>query len=171
MEIWKDITNYEGIYQISSCGRVRSLYYKKFKILKLRQDKYGYYQIDLHKNNNVRTFKVHRLVAEAFIHNPNNYPQVNHKDENKTNNKIDNLEWCTNYYNRNYGTRNKRASEKCKKEVICITTGEIFNSIKEASVKYNVNSSYITANCKGRQKSAGKHPITGEKLIWDYSKK
>ena len=170
MEVWKDIKGYEGIYQISSCGRVRSLHYKKNKILKLTQDKYGYYQINLCKNNKVKNLKVHRLVAEAFIDNPNNYPEVNHKDENKTNNKIDNLEWCTHYYNNNYGTRNNRVTEKQKKKVICITTGEIFNSIKEASIKYNVAASSITNNCKGKLKSAGKHTITGEKLIWEFIK-
>ena len=70
----------------------------------------------------------------------------------------------------NYGTRSKRAIDKCKKKVRCITTGEEFDSIKEAAEKYDIRGTYITANCKGRQKSAGKHPLTGEKLIWEYKK-
>ena len=171
MEIWKDIKGYEGKYKISSYGRVKSLHYGRVKILKLRKDKDGYYNIDLHSNNDVKTFKVHRLVATHFIDNPNNLPQINHKDENKSNNNIDNLEWCNCKYNMNYGTRSKRAIDKCKKKVRCITTGEEFDSIKEAAEKYDIRGTYITANCKRRQKSAGKHPITGEKLIWDYSKK
>lgn len=110
-EEWKDIKGYEGIYQISNMGRVKSLSngkYKKEKIRKYRKDKDGYLQLNLHKNNVMTTFKVHRLVAEAFIPNPHNLPQVNHKDEDKTNNRVDNLEWCTVEYNNNYGTRNKR---------------------------------------------------------------
>lgn len=105
-EIWKDIKDYEGLYQVSNLGRVRSLdkivirtdgknRHQKGKILKLQISKYGYNVITLWNNNVSKQFKVHRLVAMAFIPNPNNLPQVNHIDEDKLNNKIDNLEWCT----------------------------------------------------------------------------
>ena len=182
MEIWKDIKGYEGKYKISSYGRVKSLHYGRVRILKLRKDKDGYYNIDLHISNDVKTFKVHRLVATHFIDNPNNLPQINHKDENKSNNKVNNLEWCSREYNMNYGTRNKRASEKMKgkyegskhlkaRKIQCITTGKKFSTIKEAIDFYFLNyytESSITMCCKGKRKSAGKHPITGEKLKWKY---
>lgn len=108
-EIWKDIEGYEGLYQVSNMGRVKSL--KNDIILKpyiLR----GYEKVLLYKNKKRKHFQIHRLVAMAFIPNPDNKPQVNHKDENKTNNCVDNLEWCTGHYNHNYGTINIRISQK-----------------------------------------------------------
>ena len=120
VEIWKDIENYEGLYQVSNFGRVRSLdrvvrRNKGFGLCKGRVLKprlpAGYCQVSLCKQNNVSQFLVHRLVAEAFVPNPDNLPQVNHKDEVKTNNRADNLEWCTPEYNCNYGNHNKKLSE------------------------------------------------------------
>lgn len=176
-EEWKDIKSYEGLYQISNLGRVKSLNYNKtntISVLKPGKCR-GYLQVSLCKNGEHKYFKVHRLVAQAFIPNPNNYKEVNHKDEDKTNNRVDNLEWCTSKYNSNYGTRNKRASEKRKgsknpkaHRVQCSTTGKKFNCIKEATEYYLINSSSISACCRGKRKSAGKHPVTGEKLKWKY---
>lgn len=119
-EIWKNIKNYEGLYKISNLGRVKSLpkyagrSYRKEKILKTYLDKNGYVKVILCKNNRTRFLSIHRLLAEAFIPNPNDYPQINHKDENKQNNSLNNLEWCTCKYNINYGTRTKRDVEKRK---------------------------------------------------------
>ena len=110
MEEWRDIKNYEGIYQISNEGRVCSLKFGKNKILKNRRC-LGYWQVVLYKNGVGKPQTIHRLVAEAFIPNPNNLPCVNHKDENRANCISDNLEWCTYEYNSNYGTRNERNSE------------------------------------------------------------
>ena len=117
-EIWRPIEGYEGLYEVSSYGRVRSLdkYVKsgygsyrlrKGKILSpgIRPD--GYLVVSLQ----YKMFRVHRLVAQAFILNPDNLPQVNHKDENKANNRVDNLEWCDSKYNNNYGTARIRAKE------------------------------------------------------------
>lgn len=109
-EKWKDIQGYEGLYQVSNLGRVRSI-----KILNCSIDSCGYEQLRLYKNGEAKSKKVHRLVAETFISNTDRLPQVNHKDENKTNNCIKNLEWCSNEYNHNYGTRNKRAAETRQK--------------------------------------------------------
>ena len=108
-EEWKDIKGYEGLYQVSNKGRVKSI--RNNIILKPIISDKGYYRVDLSKNNNKDRIRVHRLVAQAFIPNPNNYPQVNHKDENKSNNRVDNLEWCTDKYNHDYGTRNERATK------------------------------------------------------------
>ena len=117
-EIWKDIKGYEQLYQISNFGRVRSLnktlknrfsFFKRNGIilnpLKLTK---GYLGVRLYHQSKGETKRIHRLVAEAFIPNPDNLPCVNHKDENKENNCVDNLEWCSIEYNNNYGTRNER---------------------------------------------------------------
>ena len=124
-ELWKDIKSFEGLYQVSTWGRVRSLdkyidvkirnvdkVLKRGKILKPAYGKDGYLTVNLCKNGKRTNFCVHRLVAEVFISNPNNLPCVNHKDEVKTNNYPYNLEYCTYKYNTNYGTRNKRTSIK-----------------------------------------------------------
>jgi hypothetical protein len=119
-EIWKSVVGYEGFYEVSSLGRVRSLdrtiklynggsYVRKEKTLVQIKDKRGYLKLKLLKNGKMKTFFVHRLVAQAFISNPNELPQVNHKDENKLNNKVENLEWCTQQYNIRYGTARERA--------------------------------------------------------------
>ena len=169
-EEWRDIKGYEGLYQISNLGRIKSL-----------KDNHGKYREKILKpgNSKGKLFKIHRLVAIHFIENPNNYPEVNHKDENPINNHVNNLEWCTAEYNVNYGTRNKRASEKLKgsknpkaRKVQCITTGKKFNTIREAGEYYGLSQSItdvnITKCCQGKVKSAGKHPITSEKLKWKY---
>lgn len=126
MEFWKDIEGYEGLYQVSNLGRVRSLdrvvegksssvRLHRGKILSPGVNSTGYYMVVLHKDGGGRAYTVHRLVSNTFIPNPYNYPYVNHKDENKLNNSVDNLEWCTVKYNTNYGTANLRRGESCKK--------------------------------------------------------
>lgn len=111
MEIWKDIKNYEGLYQVSNLGRIKSLsrtVYQynymakkdikitfKGKIRKPRMSKDGYYIINLNKDGKMTTYRVHRLVGEQFVENKENKPYINHKDGNKLNNNVDNLEWCT----------------------------------------------------------------------------
>ena len=106
-EIWKDIPNYENLYQISNLGRVRSLHnrYKGKQYLKACPNSKGYLLVSLCKNHTQRAFNIHRLVAEAFIPNPNNLPCINHIDENKLNNAVSNLEWCSYQYNNVYGHR------------------------------------------------------------------
>lgn len=107
-EIFVDIKGYEGLYQISNFGNVKSLgneKKRKEKIIKQGQSKKGYLFVNLYKNGKGKIYQVHRLVAIAFIENPNNFLQVNHKDEDKTNNVVENLEWCDAKYNNNYGSR------------------------------------------------------------------
>lgn len=120
-EIWKDIKGYEGLYQVSNFGRVKSLSRKRNRpnenatiterILSLGYNAQGYALCVLYKDKKTKTLRVHRLVAEAFIPNPNNYPIVNHKDENPANNRADNLEWCSYSYNQSYGTVCSRKSD------------------------------------------------------------
>ena len=130
-EIWKDIKGYPD-YQISNLGRVWS---KKSQIyLKTQKNNSGYFQVTLFAiNGKSKRELVHRLVALTFVDNPNNYPCVNHKDENKENNSASNLEWCDRSYNINYGSRNEKAGKKIGKPVKCIETGIIYNSGKEAA--------------------------------------
>lgn len=170
MEVWKDIQGYEGLYQVSNLGNVRSLDYggtRRVKILKLDTQKNGYKQVKLYKNGKCKNHRIHRLVSIHFIDNPKNLPKVNHKNENKADNRVENLEWCDSKYNNNFGTRTKRIAKAISKKVICITTGEIFDSIKEASRQTGANQSHIVECCRGKRKSAGKDK-DGNKLIWEY---
>ena len=112
MEEWRDIEGYEGSYQVSNEGRVKSLKFNKEIILKNRFY-LGYWAVVLYKDGIGIPKAVHRLVAETFIPNPLNLPCVNHKDENRSNCVVENLEWCTYRYNSNYGTRN----ERCRKQL------------------------------------------------------
>lgn len=118
----KEIKGYEGLYAITSCGRVWS--YRSKKFLKPRIKKNGYCDVILYKDKIPKTFSVHRLVAEAYIPNPDNLPCVNHKDEVKTHNWINNLEWCSIAYNNTYGTRTERAKQTMNKKNRCVETKE-----------------------------------------------
>ena len=124
-EIWKDIEGYAGLYQVSNLGRVKSLKVSKIKSERIRksyQQSSGYISIVLCKNGKVTNHKIHRLVANAFIDNPDNLPEINHKDEDKTNNCVDNLEWCDSSYNKNYGTRTEKFIRSRGTPVKCIET-------------------------------------------------
>lgn len=132
-EVWKDIKGFEGCYQISNIGRVKSLErYVTYangrthivyeRILRLQKDRKGYIRACLVDNNKKKYNKqVHRMVAAAFIPNPNNFPQVNHINEVHGDNNVENLEWCSSEYNLNYGNRNKIASDTRGKDIIQFT--------------------------------------------------
>lgn len=153
-EVWKDIKGYEGLYQVSSFGRVKSSYTKR--ILKGGKNKAGYLLVGLYKQGVLSRKSIHRLVAEAFIPNPDNKPEVNHIDENKTNNVVSNLEWMTAKENINNGTRNERSNITRSIPIIAISikTGEStkFNSSKECARQLGLKSSNISAVLKGKQK-------------------
>jgi hypothetical protein len=160
MEIWKDVVGYEGLYKVSSYGRIKSIprnsTIKEERILKAKKNHKGYYQAVLYKNGVRKHFQVHRLVAIAFIENNENLPQVNHKDENKDNNCVYNLEWCTNEYNNSYGTKNKRSGISQSKRVIGISTesGLIveYDSLADATREGYFYGSAICRCCNGELK-------------------
>lgn len=129
-EEWKDIEEFEGFYQVSNLGRVKRVgHFSNYKGNGLRFlperikvqsfDKDGYKTVSLYARSKMKLCRVHVLVGKAFIPNPRNLPQINHKDEDKTNNRVDNLEWCTSYYNNNYGTKNLRTAETKRKQHRC----------------------------------------------------
>ena len=176
MEEWRDIKGYEGLYQVSNTGKVKSLgngksnnsNNNKERILKENEDK-GYLKVNLYKDGKRKSYLMHVLVATAFCENPKGYTEVNHINEDKLDNRAENLEFCSRSYNVNYGTRNKKAGKKIaekntnnpklSKPVIGINkvSGLIveFPSAMEASRQLGINSSSICSCLKGRIKSAG----------------
>lgn len=177
IEDWKDIKNYEGLYQVSNLGNVRRMKFinniiKKNKIYSISKGKNnsGYLKVSLYKDNKMKNKLVHRLVAEAFIPNPNNLPQVNHIDGNKLNNNVSNLEWCSQsqnmkhayklgltkaYATGKYGANNPKA---IKINMIDKKSGETiktFNSIIDGAKYIGKNKScHIVSCCKGKLKTA-----------------
>ncbi len=170
-EVWKPISGYEGLYEISNYGNVKSL--KSNKLLKPLNNGNEYLIVNLSKKGKVKKQFIHRLVATAFVENLHGFNIVNHRDENKNNNNADNLEWCTINYNFQYGTAPERramtARGKLGKEsrryfeIICVETGELFYGTGEIKRKYGFNPSNIIACCKGKRKIAnGYH--------WEYGR-
>nr|UVX78857.1 MAG: zinc-binding loop region of homing endonuclease [Bacteriophage sp.] len=164
MEIWKDIQEYEGKYQVSNFGRVKRLWYGKERILKGSKTIKGYLIVGLSKEGKRTFYTVHRLVAEAFLDNPHNYPCINHKDENHSNNNVDNLEWCDYKYNSNYGTCQQRRVEKQSKSVLQFTKDNEFimewlSTMECARNGFNQGS--VAACCRGERK-------THKGFIWRY---
>ncbi len=178
MEIWKDIKGYEGLYQASNLGNIKSLDHirkkgkkenqiciSKGKILKqAKQKESGYMFVVLSKNGKTKGFRVHRLIAETFLDNFNNYKCVNHKDENKENNNANNLEWCSYLYNNNYGTKKdrlkisqqKRAGRKVNQYDLnnnFIKEWNCFMDIERYLKKKGANA-VINACCRGKLKTA-----------------
>lgn len=170
-EIWKDVAGYQGLYQVSNFGRVRSLdrivcpngkksYIVKGRLMKIsKRQGDNYQQVFLSKDNTVRKFYVHRLVAVAFIPNPLNLPCVNHINCNKSDNRVENLEWCTYEYNNNYAEKGKSISRsKGYKTAQLDLDGnviKVFHSAMEASRRTGVCQTCISMVCRGEQTVAG----------------
>ena len=168
MEEWRDVKGYEGFYQVSDLGNLKSN--KGYKKASINQD--GYYQTTLYKNGVKRNVLVHRLVAEAFLPNPYNKPTVNHIDGNKLNNKLDNLEWATNKEQTQHAIKKlgfkSVISDKCRKRQIELhqrkvkrSDGIVFESIKIASDGNESLRKHINACCRGQRKTAGGYS-------WEY---
>lgn len=183
-EVWKDVVGYEGLYKISSFGRLKRLkrttlgkdgieYNYPELIIKGDYDKDGYIRTTMSKNKKKKTKKLHRLVAEAFVPNPNNYPEVNHLDETKDNNHVDNLEWITVKGNANYGTRNERITNhpnqikkingwKKQVRVTNLKNGEvnIYESATKAGKHLGLDQTLVSRGCRnnmiiGKSKGEG----------------
>lgn len=155
-EIWKDVPGFPG-YQVSNTGRVRSFY----RVLAPDLVK-GYYRVRLYRNGRVSRIYIHRLVAMAFVPNPNSLPQINHKNEIKTDNRVENLEWCTAQYNNTYGTARKRAAKAKSKAIGQYTRDGIliakYDRIKDARDLFG---SHIFSVLSGKRKTAGG-------FVWKY---
>ena len=180
-EIWKAVTGWEGLYEVSNFGNVRTLHYKKPYLMHPTIDAKGYKRVSfvLLYSKKYKRYSVHRLVAQAFIPNPDNLPEVNHKDENKLNNRSDNLEWCNTTYNLAYGTARSRMAQTRKNMKFsdlhlrnlqishAISQGKIveqidangnvmarFSSISEAARNMGVSANSISHACNGLTKSS-----------------
>ena len=133
----KDIPNYEGLYAITEDGNVWS--YRNNRFIKSFLRKNGYMQVLLVKDGTKKSWKVHRLVALTYLPNPNNYPEVNHKDENRINNCVDNLEWCPHDYNCNYGERLNRISDSNTKRFNIYTDNVLKRKILKEAKERNIS--------------------------------
>ena len=182
-EVWKDVCGYEGLYQVSNKGRVKSIYRYR-KVLKPQTSNSGYLRVDLFKDKARKQFSIHRLVAIAFLPNPENKPEVNHKDECKTNNFLCNLEWVSRKENNRYGTRRQRQKantdyrnrkvnnanqiQKASIPIIQYTKNGTFikrwNSVSDFCRKNNKKSiSPIRECCRGKRKTAYGYIFKNEK--------
>ena len=172
MEIWKELKGYEGFYEISNYGIIKSVShlvkankdggvrYTTPRTLKFTNGWHDYLSVNLFKNGKGKTFYVHRLVAENFISNPENKPQVNHIDGNKHNNCVDNLEWCSDSENLIHALNHDLL--KNNKPVKCIETGIIYKSSGEAERKTGTSARTIRNVCAGKGYTAGK-------LHWEFA--
>lgn len=140
----RDIKGYEGLYAISADGKVYG--YKRKKFLTQHPIGRGYLKVSLCKDGEMKNFLIHRLVAEAFLSNPNNLPQVNHINEDKSDNRVENLEWVSAKENDNYGTRNKRIS----KPIYCIELKKRYESLSEAAKDLDLDTGAISRVCQGK---------------------
>ena len=165
IEEWKDVVGYEGLYKVSNFGNVYSCYVNRN--LSQGNHKDGYKFVILRKNGNDKYKTVHRLVAEAFIPNPNNLPLINHRDENPSNNYIDNLEWCDYLYNNTYNNVHLKRAEYFSKKVYAYNKdGDLayeYNSTHDAERDLNIGSNNISYCCLG-------NTLTYKGFVWSYNK-
>ena len=162
MEVWKDIEGYEGRYQISNLGNVKSLNYRKTGIERLltpKINKSGYKWVELSNGKATKPLLIHRLVAMAFLSNPNDYPEINHKDENPLNCEVNNLEWCTHLYNVRYSSEKHKGRKKSIKQPINQFTldGTLINTWDGYLILYKMfryKGTSIKECCEGKRKTA-----------------
>ena len=156
-EIWKPIQGYEDSYLVSNLGNIRGL--KRNKILRVRKSPRGYGQVNLSKRGVMKTHRVHRLVAAHFLPNPLNLPEVNHLNENKLDNRVENLEWCTRSHNVNYGNRTKKQKAKVSIPVVQFSLNgdqiAVYPSAIQAARELKLSHSSISECCRGKRKTLG----------------
>lgn len=185
-EIWKAVPGYEGLYELSNMGRVRSLdrivrasgvsKRRAFgRVLNPYTNKLRYQYVALSKDGKSKTLSVHRLVANVFVPNPNNYSIINHKDENPSNNRADNLEWCTQMYNVHYGTGMERGDAKSNHGRMAVDKLDLngnyicsYRSISEAAEAVGVRKQCICACLKGTN-SIGRRCLSAGGYKWRFS--
>lgn len=182
-EVWKDVAEYEGFYKVSNKGNIYSVERRDSRgnkcggrALEPRYDKDGYLRVTLCKNGKQKTRFIHRLVAGAFVPNPNSYSEINHRDENKVNNYANNLEWCTREHNVNHGTMIERSAQARSKKVKAtnIETNDVitFNSTVEAGRK-GYDQGGVAKACRGTYKAITGKLIGGDGHLyrgyrWEY---
>lgn len=149
----KDVIGYEGIYKADIYGNIYSI--KTGKKRKLVNEHHGYKRVMLYKNGKGKAFFVHRIIAELFVQNPNQYKEINHINEDKSDNRAENLEWCTRYYNIHYGNRIQSMSKRTIQKLKGGNIIAIFDSQAEASRKTGISQGSISNACSGRCKTAG----------------
>lgn len=158
IEAWKPIRGFPG-YEISNYGRIRSYLRKSPIILKPNSRPNGYLKVDLYRGGTSYTKSIHRLVAETFIPNPTGLPVVNHKDENRFNNRVDNLEWCTHEYNNNYGSHSENISKGVSKKIAQYTPDgrlvKLWDSATVAAKYIGINRQGISRACHTNFKAGG----------------
>lgn len=175
-EIWKPVIGYEGLYEVSNFGNVDSLNYNhtnKRKRRIQREGRGGYMYVNLHKGGKTVTKKTHRLVAEAFIPNPHNLPQVNHKDENKLNNRADNLEWCNSSYNNKYGNRPRKVLDAYKRNGAIVAERPVVKIDKNGTIVAEYISISEAARSVGVRRESVRDCVLGRQLtcvgyFWKY---
>lgn len=173
--VWKrmiyDGIDYGDYYLVSNTGEIKGVKSGKIRSKNINHEGYYFVSVSFGSRENKKTLKVHRAVAETFLDNVNNDPVINHKDGDKLNNNIDNLEWCNRSYNTIHAYDNELINPKSTK-VICLETKEVFDSIRDAALwcgcKVGTISDYLCS--RKYRKSAGIHPTTNERLHWMYYK-
>lgn len=149
----KDIPGYENKYAVTEEGQIWS--YRSKKFLKQRKRKDGYCDVCLSKDNKKTTLSVHRITAMTYIPNPNNLPQVGHRDETRDNNCVDNLYWTDAKENSNTPLHIERVKKAQCKSIICVESGKVYPSAKAASIELGINHSHICGCCRGERKTCG----------------